>query len=262
MAKIVVFGGDSFVERSGITWPSHLVKDRRYIEGINVGRGAMGNKYIRMSTIWGVEKMIKKGYDYSDLLVMVSWSAPSRYCLYTDQSDIHLNSISVGINLQSIFTEKTSSDGFIYMPMSSSWDFKSNKIYYRELETENNSIIETLHDILYLQEYLKHRKIDYVMTSSWNIIDTPYETWTYDNNDCGNSSILHCKKLESPEYKWIRDLIDDSHFLPIKGEWEWVNGIFKDRDGLENSHHPLNHEHELFTKEMIIPFLDKKYGHK
>lgn len=260
MSKVVVFGGDSFVEPSGITWPTHLIKDSRFSEGINVAQGGVGNKFIRMSTMWGVEKQIKKGINTSNLIVIVSWSAPSRYTLYTNQSDINLGKEYVGFEPNTDFTQSTSSDNFVYMPFCGPWDNPTNQIFYQSIENKENSIIDTLHDILYLQQYLKNKGIDYIMLTSWNIIDTPYDIWDHEYKRCGDSTCLKSERLDKPEYKWIIDLIDLEKFIPLKGQWEWTNKNFIGREKDPNSHHPLDHEHLSFTEQIIIPFYENLYG--
>lgn len=260
MVKYLVFGGDSFVEPIGITWPTHVLKDGRFREGLNVALGGMSNKYIRMSVIWSVKKLISEGINTDDLVVMVSWSGPSRNLLYTDMYDAHLAKRFGGFKIKTDFTDSASSKGFTYMPLCSAWDSPTNDLYYKHIEVENNSIIDSLHDILFLQEFLTKRGIKYLMTTSWNIIDTTYDTWTTDLNEPTDTSIATCEKLNLPEFKWICDLIDWDKFIPVKGQWEWTNKMFKGRESHPDSHHPLDHEHELFTNQMIIPHYNKLYG--
>ena len=260
MCKVVVIGGDSFVERSGITWPTHLVEHDEYCEGINVAYGGVSNKFIRMATMWGVNHMIEWGVSTKDMLVVVSWSGPSRSSLYTDEDDTHLFKKYGGFKLDTKFTMSTKSDDYTYMPLCSPWDNPTNETYYNEIENERNSIIDTLHDILSLQQFLKNRGINYMMTTSWNIIDIPYDTWNLIHNDPMDSSIGTCDKLNLPEYSWIKDMIDWGKFIPIKGQWEWTNKMFEGRGSDPNSHHPLEHEHKDFANNIVIPFLKKLYG--
>jgi hypothetical protein len=94
------------------------------------------------------------------------------------------------------------------------------------------------------------------MTTSWNIISDGHHDTNL--NEIGNSHIGNNEKLQLPEFKWVRDLIDWNKFIPLSGQWEWTNKSFPDRFG-PDSHHPFKHEQKSFADDVLIPFIKKLY---
>lgn len=253
MRKLLITGGDSFADNAfKITWPTFVKKGLNFEESIDVGLGATGNKFIKMRVMYEISKELKKT-NPEDIFVAITWSGPNRNCIFLPNEDINLypdHEWSINPN-----NFDNSSVGK-WVLLNNHWSFNLNKIYYKNFENEHNSIIDTLHNILDLQNFLKVNNIDYIMTTSWNIIsDNHHDT---NHNEIIDSHIGNNKKLQLPEFKWIRDLIDWDKFIPLSGQWEWTNKKFPDRSGPE-SHHPFKHEQELFANEIIIPFIKKKY---
>jgi hypothetical protein len=251
---ILITAGDSFVESLyGNTWPFFLKNVFPFKKDAITGRGGASNKQIKMTLFNAVYEQLK--HDKSEeIFVAITWSAPSRYCTFVEHGDINLYP-QTGLKT---FNFVDSNIGQ-WVPLCAPWKHNLNKLYYTIFENEYDSIIDTLYNILDTQNFLKLNGIKYIMTTSWNIIDIPYDTWTKENNIVGTEHIGTEETLKQPDFKWICDMIDWDKFIPIKGQWEWTNNRFKDRND-PNDHHPLIHEHKIFVEEVMAPFINKKYG--
>lgn len=253
MRKLLITGGDSFADNAfKTTWPTFVKEGLNFKESIDVGLGATGNKFIKMRLMYEVSKALKET-DAKDMFVGVTWSGPNRNCIFTlnDEIDLYPDH-KWSINPNNFDNSKVGK----WVLLNNHWTFRLNKIYYENLENEHNSIIDTLHNILDLQNFLNVNKVEYVMTTSWNIIsDGNHDN---KNNELGETYIGNNIKLQSSEFKWIVDLIDWNKFTPISGQWEWTNKNFPDRSGPE-SHHPLVHEQKSFADNVLIPFIKKLY---
>lgn len=253
MKKTLITGGDSFADNSGKnTWPTFLKEKLKFENSIDTGLGATGNKFIKMRLMYEITNYLINNKP-EDLFVVVTWSGPNRNCFFVYNEDINLvPDHEWSINPNNF--DKSSIGKWVLI--NHHWSFKLNKIYYEHIENEHNSLIETLHHIHDLQNFLNINKIDYIMTTSWNIIDNIHHS--IDLKTVGTTNIGDSEKLLTPETKWIRDLIDWSKFIPITGQWEWTNARFLDKNG-PDAHHPFRHEHELFVDEVMIPFITEKY---
>ena len=249
MRKLLITGGDSFADNAfKSSWPTFVKDGLGFEESIDVGLGSVGNKFIKMRLMFEVSRALTHT-DSKDMIVAVTWSGPNRNCIFIPNNEINLYPEQKSAVNPNNFDN---SEFGKWVLLNNHWSFDLNKNYYQNFENEHNSIIDTLHNILDLQNFLKTKKIDYIMTTSWNIIskDSHYNK----NSQMGDSHIGNDIKLQLPEFKWICNLIDWDKFIPISGQWEWTNKKFPDRSGPE-SHHPFKHEQELFANEMIIPFI-------
>jgi hypothetical protein len=68
--------------------------------------------------------------------------------------------------------------------------------------------------------------------------------------------------LFNPEVEYIHKMINFDNFLPVDGCYEWVKNNCKERgfnsvdlNGGIDIHHPNDYGHEMFTKDIIVPFL-------
>jgi hypothetical protein len=99
--------------------------------------------------------------------------------------------------------------------------------------------IQTLENIIRVQNYLKLHNIKYFMS-----------TYT--------SEVFAVK--DNPNLDHLYEQIDFSKFLPVDGCFEWC----KEQSGLPmpyvNDNHPSTEQHKLFTEQVIIPFLTNTYN--
>lgn len=251
--KIIITAGDSFAEKLyKNTWPYFLEEKLGFTKFNHTGFGGASNKQIKMCLYNAIQKelLINKP---QEIFVAITWSGPSRYCTFVENENINLYPYTSPEPFNVV-----DSDVGNWVMLCSPWKHNLNKMYYSFFENEYDSIIDTLYNILDTQNFLKSFGIKYIMTTSWNIIKIPYDIWTKDDNEVGDSHIGTEEILNNPDFKWICDLIDWSVFLPIKGQWEWTNDRFKDRND-PNDHHPLIHEHIAFVDEVMAPFIKSKY---
>jgi hypothetical protein len=64
-----------------------------------------------------------------------------------------------------------------------------------------------------------------------------------------------------PDVNYLWDAIDWDSFLPVKNEWDWlkenVDANLDSRIGTSNPH-PTTEMNQLFTNEVIIPYLKER----
>jgi len=262
--KLTIASGCSFSDtefwESYTTWPKQLPDQLGIDEWVNEGRGGQANNMIRMRVIHAVEKALKT-YSPQDLLVGVMWSGPDRSGIYYHKDSLEDEPTGkVWIDSYKFIDDET--DG-VWKPFilghSNVSNGKLDKLYYKNFHDSTGSLVDTLHDIHYTQLYLESKGIRYFMSNAWNIFEFRWDNWGfYKGNleDYINKNIGRHHVLNHPDLKWIADTIDWNKFLPVEGMWEWCQQYRPERDN-EVDHHPTKEEHREFTKQIILPFVEK-----
>ena len=240
MSKILITGGCSFSEcitGNVVTWPTQLEKSLPDYKHISTGLGSQGNGLISRKIIYEVSQQLKNGVDPSDILVCIMWSSVSRFDTYFDFS--HPEFLKVPQNWMDNPTS------FVRENNHKKWQIfnhhwtaiKLNKLYYRELYSDVMATIQTLEHILRVQWFLKTHNISYTMTT--------YMAHVFE-------------KVNHPECKYLYDMIDKDHFLPVTGEYEWCKEVSMFDFPRKDDDHPGTEQHWEFTQEVILPFLKQK----
>jgi hypothetical protein len=122
------------------------------------------------------------------------------------------------------------------------WDDELSKTYYKNTYDDRGSLIATLEHILRTQWFLKVNNVKYFMTSHH-----PFAIPETHKNH--------------PDVNYLWDAIDWDSFLPVKNEWDWlkenVDANLDSRIGTSNPH-PTTEMNQLFTNEVIIPYLKER----
>lgn len=240
------------------TWPQHLHEIFSSSEWYNEGRGGQSDNLIRMRTIYRVSELLKTNKP-EDLFVVVMWTGPDRIGVYYNKKDFNEpKSGFVWVDPHNFVKEDT--DGY-WKPLIAGHRHRLQEIYYGNFHDSIGSVINLLHDILYVQTFLEKNNVKYIMTTAWNILEFKWDNWGLYKGDyekyVGKNIGSH-EVLNHPDLKWISDLIKWDMFTPVEGEWEWISHYNPNRNPLID-HHPTQEEHKAFTENVIIPFIHEKY---
>ena len=253
---ILVTGGCSFSETISpwiTTWPKHLENYINPKSAHHTGLGSGGNGLISRSIIYRVSQLLKQN-NSEDLLVGIMWSGPDRHEIFVDKNDVTEtithgmtipgeNGKSLGVYNPYNFIDKDDDHSWLLLHPHNSGDTRS-KVWYKHLHNNIGAYINTLEHILRTQWFLKSHNIKYFMT-----------TYTREVLPKTLSNSIPELLSENKHTKHLYDLVDFDRFLPVEGEYEWC----RDKSGLQfpnkNDPHPSSDQHQLFTKEVIVPFL-------
>lgn len=230
--KFVVAAGCSFTEypqhEARQNWPGHLSK---YLNcepiSIFLGRSSADNSYIANTVLHTLSKIDKSLY--KDILVGVMWSGASRTSFY-------LKDIPEDF---SHYPHNYNPTGFLasnYYLVNANWTDNLAQIYYKTFYDEVGSLIKSLKNMLLVQNFLKLNNIKYFFTE-----------YSY---DCTTAS----KHIDDPDAKFLSDLLDKNHFLPVKHMSHYIdNHTDLKYDPFDN--HPTTEMSKEFTYKVIIPHL-------
>lgn len=248
MPKYLVASGCSFTfEGVEDTWATHLSNDFN-LKKYNYARSSMGNSLIARTTAYGVSKLLNKGVPAEDILVGVMWSGFSRIDFYSDETpelNFSEDSMLKGHNPVK-FIPKAPGAGWVIG--GTSWSSPLIHEYFVNYWSAEGQSINTVEKVLWLQDFLEKRNIKYFFSSYFN-------TWR------GNSS-------ENTE--WMEKQIDWSVLMPSEFDWLFErfgrSNYFRasDMQKYSNPHksdawHPSAKGHRVYTDEVILPYLRKKY---
>lgn len=247
--KTLIASGCSFTFETW-NWPGFL-SNSIGAKLINVGMGSQGNGLISKKMMYALDNELKdKSPD--DIIVGIMWSGIDRNEFYVDDiSDLNdlkkLKSIDKWtFNPTSVINGEENTNWVI---TNSHWKNKHSKLWYENYHTNIGSMVNTIQYILLTQWYLERKNVKYFMTTYLDIF----------HGEHSKNFIAH------PEVSYLYDMIDFSKFLPISGCHEWVKEHYGDKDGFNapdiNGYigiHPTKYGHEMFSNEVIIPFLNEK----
>jgi len=234
--KILLTGGCSFTVGPEC-WPNHLVKRIDY-RLINEGQGGSGNGFIKKKVMYRLTQLLKT-VDKNNILVGVMWSGFTRHELFTQDRINPDDVFKPQSNIVKYIDDKQSSGNWILV--NQGWDNHYAKNFYLNFDLLAG-VIQTLENILALQNFLETLGVKYFMT-------------TFTSETLPQDFIAH------PEAIWLHDQIDFDKFLPILGEYEWCKGITPDSLTKEwpiKWQHPVREEHIKFVDELVVPYLGSR----
>lgn len=239
--KCFISAGCSFsqVPSFDITWPVH-VRDALQPECVYyLGQGAAGNGIISKKTIFTVKKALEI-YQPHEILVGIMWSGHERASFYYENQDNEYNKLAGGENYCNPVRVNEEYKHYI---TNFHWKDNLTRTYLKYFYNEIASHITSLENILRTQWFLKTCDIPYFMT------EYSYDCLPRDNY------------LHHSEINYLYDMIDKSAWLPIDNMWKYAtdSGIPFPR---ENDNHPGTLQHERFVREILLPWLYRKYLHK
>jgi hypothetical protein len=238
--KILVTGGCSFSVAKYRCWPYHLESHiKSDYTAIHTGISCQGNDLISKKILHQLFKILET-HTADQILVGVMWSGPNRKAIYIEKPHNDLPKVDGCPDNPTAVVENLNN---WYILNSRDGDINPKGLtntYYKSFYSLIESYVSTCENILRVQWFLQKANINYFMT-----------TYT--------GMVLPKEMIEIPEVNYLYNQIDFNYFLPVTGQYEWCI----ERDGPypnEVDNHPTSLQHENFTKEVIIPFLNtKKY---
>jgi len=230
----LITGGCSFTETESIrAWPLPL-SEMLGADLTNVGLSCQGNGLIAKRVIHALTEL----KSYKNTLVGVMWSGVNRGEQFTTNKVIHQA------------YQKKNIDGWQHNPVTfpknsqGGWLIHNvhwTNVYSRDFYRRHDNIgaqIDTLHNIIYLQSFLKANKIKFFMSNF------TAETFSY---------------RDTPDVDYLYKLIDWNHFLPVEGCHEWCRDN-STHPFCSDGWHPGEGQYVDFTEQVILPFIKTKYN--
>jgi hypothetical protein len=235
--KTLIASGCSFTHQPW-SWAYKLKEINEY-NLLNVAMPCQGNNIIAQKVLYNVSQQLKIKRK-EDILVGVMWSG-------VDREDFFMYDVN---RLENIDGWEENPTNIIegqknWVIMNSNWDNPIARLWYENFHTYVGAMIDTLKNVLLTQLFLEKNNIKYFMTTYMNIFDTIKEDILF-----------------NPEVEYIYKMINFDNFLPVDGCYEWVKINCKEKgfnlvdlNGGIDIHHPNDYGHEMFTKDIIVPFL-------
>ena len=282
--KYFVGGGCSFTQTASFPiWVEQLGRllDVNMTLLYNMAKGGCGNEYIKINTLYKIDELINKGIDPSDIFVAIQWTGYERCDLFVSEEvptinnldkDLLVNHIGSGVD------ENPVPDvGWVYSGAHIARDFKYEKNahqprllqeylqrWYKYYYTHQGMWVDTLNNILFVQNFCKSHNIDYVFCTGWNLVtdqDNQVKIPTFE---------------QYPGFKFLWDMIDFDRFIfyPSKvpsmvvdkenffeenleygGMWQYM----VERDGIDlGDMHPNEHGSKLWAEYVYNTMKDRK----
>lgn len=233
--KFIIAAGCSFTlyptDHRTKNWPGYL---SQYLDcepiSYFLGKSSADNNYIANTTLYTLSKIDKSFY--RDILVGIMWSGVNRMSFYlTEKPDDY-----------SHFDCDYNPNGYVdkhYYFIGPNWNDDLAKVYYKHYYDEIGSLIQTLKNVLLLQNFCKLYNIKYFFTE-----------YSY---DCisGNKFVNH------PEIEFFYNQIDKSNFLPVENMSHWIDNNTS-HEYYKDDNHPTPIMSKDFTYKVIIPHLKNK----
>lgn len=275
----------SEVPNTDVTWPVHVQKALG-LEDSNTdhtGVGAVGNLFISRKVIYHVTEALKT-HKPEDLLVGIMWSGCDRHSFIMQGNEGLYNKATkscMSDNYEELLKEKKEdyrlffnnplgiADEFNHHTLNCHWGDELTVTYYNNFVDPLGSLVQTCENILRTEWFLKKHNIKYFMTEYdfdtfffAGVPDHHASLFGYDK-DCPAVHSNHQKykcDVYHPDIKYLYDMIDKDYWLPIKHLGDWATNVSKFDYRDPNDPHPSTEQHIDFTKQIILPFLEKKYG--
>lgn len=237
--KCLITAGCSFsqVPASAITWPVHL-RDAVMPECVYyLGQGAAGNGIISRKLIHTVNTALQI-YNPEEILVGVMWSGHDRMDVYSDQQNLDYTKI---LGADSYCNPVRVNKDYNHYIINFHWTDELTKTYLKYFYNEVGSYIHTIEHILRTQWFLKSMNIPYFMTE-------------YAPDCLPRQDVIK----NNSEIDYLYDMIDRSYWLPIDNMHKYsINSEIPFPK--EDDNHPGTVHHEMFVREVLLPWLHRKY---
>ena len=184
MDKIIVTSGCSFTLSDG-TWPFHI-NQNKYGWVHNVGDTGAGNSYISRSVIYEVNQQLELGKNSKDIEVIIMWSGITRKEFLSTIRENPMHKLWVdgphknwmGNFIHDKHWNRHPNEDSTWIKSSipyMDWDNKAVTkfldLYWKHFYSEEESLINTLEQILRIQWYLDNLGIKYTMMCWQNIFN-------------------------------------------------------------------------------------------
>lgn len=235
--KVLLTGGCSFSVVGHKCWPYHLQSYLNFEKNIHTGTSCQGNDLISKKILYQLFKILEKN-NSSDVLVGIMWSGPNRKAVYLDDKNQNLPKLDDCPDNPTAVCDNLNNWYILNGKDRDINDSGLTSTYYKMFYSLVESYVNTCENILRVQWFLQKAKIKYFMA-----------TYT--------KMVLPDEIRNMPEVDYLYNQIDFNNFLPVEGEYEWCKEFYGSHF-LKNDNHPTPYQHENFTQQVIVPFLQSK----
>jgi len=233
--KLLITSGCSFSHhRDAFTWPCRL-SEIIDLPLLSHSIGSQGNALIARNIDYSVYQALQQ-YSPEQLLVGVMWSGSDRWeC----RPEPHLYRHAAQLDMVENPT------GWIgkhkpWVIMNHHFTDRISQMFYQYMYTHKWGLINTMEQILRIQNLLTVNNIRYFMTQ-------------YSDN-----VLPRGEDVLDPELNYLYQQIDFDHWLPVNSQYEWC----RDHSGLPfpvpTDHHPGLHQHTAFVQQIVLPYLRER----
>lgn len=261
---ILITNGCSFSECWSVqTWPTWLaralnmptvVKEAefwpRVARGksvhIALGMGSQGNGQIYRRTQNIISQLIEQNIDLDRVGVVVQWSGPSRWDYYADTPPRHLQGNRDGWMQNPVYWPRSDRTGGGWVIANHHWNNRTATVYYRQYHSEPWGQIQTMEQVLSLQNLCWARGI---------------RCYSF----CYTNHVFNNPQMQHPQVQALTPLIRWDH-IDITGEWSWVErNVGIEQINLEEYRnmgyaHPSANQHQQYAERWVLPHITKAWG--
>ena len=283
MIKHIVVTGCSFTRYDG-SWAYCLEKEYDSVTVHNVAHGGMGNYGISTFCINKVESLLSAGIDPCEILVITQWSGISRKSFIGDV-DSPSSAMEYNDCPEDILFKHLGGDSKFCWDVGKSNNKEFWNLYKECYWSDECAFIETLEHILRTQWYLKHKNINFLMVTSWDLFtladgDPPHSNdkafkandslgqWDNDNKYINSHRPLLKDIFEWSTHLW--NMIDLDRFSFFTNKDIKFGGILQytqhmldinewyysyHNNGIPDDKHPSKKAQQAFFNDLIKPFV-------
>lgn len=247
--KLLISTGCSFTQypNTRTNWPFYLTQ-RLSCDSYYAGTGCADNDFIANKTLYQLDKAIlQNNIDPKTILLGVMWSGLGRKSVYLQNPYIDFYHIKhYEDQNQHWFCGNPNRivDEANYYFINPQWKDQLSDLYYRYFYDEVGAAINTIKNMLLVQNFCKVNNIKYFFT------------------EYAEDTIRTSADLENPDIKYLYDMLDLTNFLPISNMDYWnqhQSGYsFPVTDDGIFDNHPTNEMSEKFVDVVILPHLKSK----
>lgn len=224
-------------------WPHYIKKyiDENQYTVYNLGNATNDNSVIRKSIIWKVNDLIKNGINPSDIQVFVQWSSWQRNSFFIStkhslDKKTNINYVNDKLNIYSHINDfikdkdKPGEFGYYLLTGGGNYSHLPYRIkdiigeYYLHFYNLQESLIRFFENILFLENYLKNKDINYLCFNLQNNFSKIYTSTD------GFPSLWDEKNIFNSLYveKFIPKTIQDDTNLKYNNEY--IDHLFEQID--------------------------------
>jgi len=281
MKELLITGGCSFTAHKAkehLAWPWHFrgVYSKKGIWVENVAEMASGNSLIYRNLIAGIERLKKTN---KTITVAVMWSNPNRFELLIDREMPEFKSMFDDFKNSTTFTNQILGKGVIYTHVVENWlksgggfgqwQHKNNhanqlhKNYLKYIHSEKLQFLQTLENIVHLQQYCELNQIP-LINLTWENIFLGVSDITGSNVKQDKSNLLpYIDSIPTAKYLW--DMIKWENWW-FYGEYGGLKEYCIDNGyPYVNGNHPCTDCQLNFAMDIVYPLYKKaqeKVGRK
>lgn len=240
MYKTLLASGCSFTYEPEC-WPTHVASALN-CDLVNVGLGSMGNTLIARRAITQLHELLKTNKP-EEILVGIMWTGTNRIHRFVGHKT--MPNIAGWIENP---THMWPDGAKVWEIGNNAWDTEFDKIYLKYVHSWEDGFMNTIDNILLIQNYLKSLGVNYFMSNMLELFKHI--------EDCHIDVIRYSK------------LIDLSTFADTGGCYEWCINNQKEEEytstelirsgDLTGFTHPTEEGHKAYVENVLLPFIKEK----